>query len=51
VAAQACAVGDRKGHLRKGFDADIIVVAGDLRSEIGALGKVRAVVLGGVLVR
>ena len=51
VAAQACAVGDRKGFLRKGFDADVIVVAGDLRSDINALGKVRAVVLRGDVVR
>jgi imidazolonepropionase-like amidohydrolase len=50
VAAQACAVGDRKGFLRKGYDADVIVVAGDLRSDIGALGDVRAVVLGGAVV-
>jgi imidazolonepropionase-like amidohydrolase len=51
AAAQACAVADRKGFLRKGFDADVIVVAGDLQADIGALAEVRAVVLGGVRVR
>jgi len=51
AAAQACAVADRKGFLRKGFDADVIVVAGDLQADIGALADVRAVVLGGVRVR
>jgi imidazolonepropionase-like amidohydrolase len=40
-------VADRKGFLRKGFDADVIVVAGDLQDDIGALGDIRAVVLGG----
>jgi imidazolonepropionase-like amidohydrolase len=47
VAAAACGVADRKGFLRNGFDADMIVVGGDLRSDIGALGDVRAVFLGG----
>jgi imidazolonepropionase-like amidohydrolase len=47
VAAAACGVADRKGFLRNGFDADVIVVGGNLRSDIGALGDVRAVFLGG----
>ncbi len=51
VAAQACGIADRKGLLRKGFDADVIVVGGDLQANIGALGDVQAVVLGGVSVR
>jgi imidazolonepropionase-like amidohydrolase len=51
VAAQACGIADRKGLLRQGFDADVIVVAGDLRSDIDALREVRAVVLGGTVVR
>jgi imidazolonepropionase-like amidohydrolase len=49
VAAQACAIGDRKGFLRKGYDADVIVVGGDLQADIGALADVRAVVLGGLV--
>ena len=31
-AAQVCAVGDRKGWIRHGHDADLIVVDGDLRT-------------------
>ncbi|HEY5843976.1 MAG TPA: amidohydrolase family protein, partial [Mycobacterium sp.] len=37
VSAQACGVDDRKGWLRKGYDADVIVVNGDLRAGVGAL--------------
>lgn len=51
VSAQACAVGDRKGRLRQGYDADVLVVEGDLTSDVGALGRVRSVVLGGSVVR
>ena len=51
VSAQACGVGDRKGLLRKGYDADIIVVNGDLQADVAALSDVRAVVLGGTVVR
>jgi len=47
VAAAACGVGDRKGLLRSGYDADVVVVQGDLQSDISALADVRAVVLGG----
>ncbi len=46
-AAAACGVGDRKGRLRVGSDADVLVVDGDLRSDIGCLGAVRTVILGG----
>jgi imidazolonepropionase-like amidohydrolase len=49
IAAGVCSVGDRKGLLRKGYDADLIVLDGDLRADITALEAVRAVVLGGTL--
>jgi len=50
VAATACGLGDRKGLLRQGFDADIVVSAGDLRETTGALGEPRCVVLDGAVV-
>lgn len=50
LAATACGVGDRKGLLRKGFDADVLVVGGDLRVSTGALQDPRCVVLGGTVV-
>jgi len=49
LAAGACGIGDRKGFLRKGYDADVIVVDGDLRTDIEALARVRTVVLGGTV--
>lgn len=50
-AAQACGVQDRKGWLREGYDADVIAVRGDLRTDVTALSDVRTVVLGGIIVR
>ena len=50
VAAQACGVGDRKGLLRKGYDADIVVVDGDLQADLKGLGSVRTVLKGGIVV-
>jgi imidazolonepropionase-like amidohydrolase len=50
VAAGACGIGDRKGFLRNGFDADVLVVAGDLQADIKSLGDVRSVVLSGAVV-
>jgi imidazolonepropionase-like amidohydrolase len=47
VAAAACGLGDTKGWLRDGFDADLAVVGGDPSADIGALGDVRAVYLRG----
>ena len=47
IAARACGLGDRKGMLRKGYDADILIVVGDLRAGLGALADVRAVLKGG----
>jgi len=51
ISADACGVGDRKGFLRKGYDADLILVDGDPRQDIGAIKNVRSVVLGGTVVR
>jgi imidazolonepropionase-like amidohydrolase len=50
VAAEVCGVGDRKGRLRNGYDADLAVVDGDPQADIEALGNVRSVVLGGSIV-
>jgi imidazolonepropionase-like amidohydrolase len=48
-AAQVCAVGDRKGRIRHGYDADLIVVDGDLRRQAEGPLTVRATVLRGEL--
>jgi imidazolonepropionase-like amidohydrolase len=47
VAARACGLGERKGRLRAGWDADLLLVDGDPLSDIGALRQVAAVVVGG----
>ena len=46
-AARACGLGDRKGTIRAGFDADLVVVDGDPSADITALEQVRAVYVGG----
>ena len=51
VSAHACGLDDRKGLLRKGYDADILVVNGDLQADVGSLSDVRSVVLGGTVIR
>jgi len=43
LAAQACGLGERKGRIAAGFDADLLAVAGDPAHDIGALSQVRAV--------
>jgi imidazolonepropionase-like amidohydrolase len=48
VAATACHVGDRKGRLAAGFDADLLAVAGDAGAETSALLDVRGVWRAGV---
>jgi imidazolonepropionase-like amidohydrolase len=48
LAADACGVGDRKGRLRRGFDADLVAVPHDVARDVGRLEDVRAVVLAGV---
>jgi imidazolonepropionase-like amidohydrolase len=51
VAAEACGVDDRKGLLRTGYDADIVLVNGDLQADVATLADVRSVILGGNVVR
>jgi imidazolonepropionase-like amidohydrolase len=48
AAARACGVGDRKGRLRAGFDADMVVVDGDLSADPTALRSIVMVLVGGV---
>jgi cytosine/adenosine deaminase-related metal-dependent hydrolase len=43
----ACGLGDRKGRLRAGYDADLLVVDGDPVADIGALARPAAVFAGG----
>jgi imidazolonepropionase-like amidohydrolase len=47
LAAAACGLGDRKGRLRAGYDADLLVVDGDPIADIGALAQPAAVFVGG----
>ena len=47
LAAGASGLGDRKGSLRAGYDADLVLVDGDPLTDIAALRAVRAVYLGG----
>jgi imidazolonepropionase-like amidohydrolase len=51
VAAAACGVGDRKGRLRAGFDADLLAVAGDPLTDVRAIHDVRAVFRAGRRIR
>jgi imidazolonepropionase-like amidohydrolase len=50
VAARTCGLGERKGRLRAGSDADLLLVDGDPLRDISALRRVAAVVLGGQMV-
>jgi imidazolonepropionase-like amidohydrolase len=47
LAAKTCGVGDSKGLLRSGYDADLIVVDGDLISQPMAPVTIRSTLLGG----
>jgi imidazolonepropionase-like amidohydrolase len=47
-AAAAIGLGRSKGRLRRGYDADLLVVGGDLAADLTALRDVRQVVLRGV---
>ena len=47
LAADACGLGDRKGRLRAGYDADLLVVDGDPAADISALTRPAAVFAGG----
>jgi imidazolonepropionase-like amidohydrolase len=44
-AAQACGVSARKGRLARGYDADLLVVDGDLEIDVTALHRPRSVLL------
>jgi imidazolonepropionase-like amidohydrolase len=48
-AAQACGLGDRKGRLRPGYDADLLLVDGDPLVDIGVLRRVAGVMLRGAM--
>ena len=47
LAAAACGLGDRKGRLWAGYNADLLVVDGDPVADIGALVRPAAVFAGG----
>ncbi|WP_020672219.1 metal-dependent hydrolase family protein [Amycolatopsis nigrescens] len=51
TAAHACGVGDRKGRVTAGYDADLLVVAGDLSRGLEGLLNVTSVVRAGREVR
>ncbi|WP_436535731.1 amidohydrolase family protein [Actinoplanes sp. HUAS TT8] len=47
VAAQVCGLAGRKGRIRGGYDADLLLVDGDPAADIEALNRPRAVYLAG----
>jgi imidazolonepropionase-like amidohydrolase len=47
-AAEACGFRARKGRLAPGYDADLLVVDGDLETDVTALRRPRSVLLGGL---
>lgn len=47
VAARVCGLGDRKGRLATGYDADLLLVDGDVGADPSALHRVETVVLAG----
>lgn len=51
VAADACRVGDRKGRIAPGYDADLLVVDGDPLTDASALREVVAVFRAGHRIR
>ena len=48
--AAACGLGDRKGRLAAGYDADLVAVTGNPLADIASMHAVAAVVRGGVRV-
>ncbi|MEU4237557.1 amidohydrolase family protein [Actinoplanes sp. NPDC026619] len=50
TAAEVCGVPDRKGRIRPGFDADLLIVAGDPVADITALQRPARVYAGGHVV-
>ena len=47
LSADACGLGDRKGRLQAGYDADLLVVDGDPVADIGSLARPVAVFAAG----
>ena len=47
LAADACGLGERKGRLQAGYDADLLVVDGDPVADIGSLARPVAVFAAG----
>jgi len=47
TAAQVCGLGDRKGRVRPGYDADLLAVDGDPLTDLGALLRPVALLVGG----
>ncbi|MEU8236161.1 amidohydrolase family protein [Actinoplanes sp. NPDC048967] len=47
VAAEVCGLGERKGRIRPGFDADLVLVDGDPIRDITTLARPRTVYLAG----
>jgi imidazolonepropionase-like amidohydrolase len=45
--AQACGLGNRKGRIAAGFDADILAIDGNPLADLAAIRQLRAVYLGG----
>ncbi|MER6870244.1 MULTISPECIES: amidohydrolase family protein [Amycolatopsis] len=50
IAARVCGLGHRKGRLKPGYDADVVVVRGDPLADLSALHRVEAVYSRGVRV-
>lgn len=50
VAALVCGLGDRKGWLRSGYDADVLVVDGNPLTDMADIRRVRQVVVAGITV-
>jgi imidazolonepropionase-like amidohydrolase len=47
AAADACGVGDRRGRIRPGSAADLLLVGGDARADVARLADVRVVIRAG----
>ena len=50
LAADACGLGDRKGRVRVGHDADLVILDGDPLADIGALNRLDTTILAGEVV-
>ncbi|MGH3823015.1 MAG: amidohydrolase family protein [Pseudonocardiaceae bacterium] len=47
IAAQVCGLSDRKGRLRAGYDADLLLVNGDPVNDVGVLSRPAEVMVHG----